>query len=257
MKSSVVLRLAVALFLFISLFVGLLPSRHAQATLAEDGCWYYRAPMPTPLRARAAVESGGKIYVIGGVNADDERVADVDVYDPATDTWSSGPSLGYPRAWVVAAAVDGKIYAIGGHAPMDPNEPGGPFSKVNWIQEYVPGDPSWTIKSSGLSARDDSAVGVVGDDIYVMGGYGTDYLDYNEIYNPISNTFTITTPLPYALAMSSGAAISPTIYVVGGLDGSGGTDHNLHIFNIRPVSHCALREPELILSPSLQWNKTF
>jgi hypothetical protein len=52
------------------------------------------------------------------------------IYDPRTDTWERGPSLNQGRYHhAVAAAPDGKIYAIGGTSGTRSGE-GGPLASV-------------------------------------------------------------------------------------------------------------------------------
>ena len=61
----------------------------------------------------------------------------VDVYDPATDTWTTAAELPIPRHDPTAAVVDGKIYAIGGKV----NKPGdvSPREPVSTVEEFDPG----------------------------------------------------------------------------------------------------------------------
>jgi hypothetical protein len=44
-------------------------------------------------RALSIGTAGGKVYVIGGINADRDVVPTVSVYDPQTKRWSEGPDL--------------------------------------------------------------------------------------------------------------------------------------------------------------------
>jgi len=80
--------------------------------------WETRAPMLTPRQMLAAARGAdGLIYVIGGVPryGSAESLATVEIYDPATDSWSEGPSLRTPRHGHAAVATrDGRVYAIGG-----------------------------------------------------------------------------------------------------------------------------------------------
>lgn len=80
--------------------------------------WTERAPMPTPRQAMGAdVGADGRIYVVGGAPSFmHPRPMDVvEIYDPETNTWETGPPLVYPRrSHAVVATPDGKLYAIGG-----------------------------------------------------------------------------------------------------------------------------------------------
>jgi N-acetylneuraminic acid mutarotase len=90
-----------------------------------DRRWTRLAPMPTARAELAAVTApDGRIYAIGGATYPDPHnttfgppkpLGTVEIYDPRTNRWSTGPSLRVPR-WGLGAALgpDGKIYAIGG-----------------------------------------------------------------------------------------------------------------------------------------------
>ena len=56
----------------------------------------------------------GKIYAIGGRSGPGD-FGDVDVYDPATDAWTPGPSI-VPRGTAGAAVYCGAIYVFGGES---------------------------------------------------------------------------------------------------------------------------------------------
>ena len=76
--------------------------------------------MPVPRNQFSCVTFDGKIYAIGGqFHHDSEQLdqARVDVYDPASDTWTSGPPLpkGHSHAEGSTFVHDGRIYMAGGH----------------------------------------------------------------------------------------------------------------------------------------------
>jgi N-acetylneuraminic acid mutarotase len=84
--------------------------------------WAALAPMPTARAGLAAVTGqDGRIYAIGGTSdpinflprngiTRPRALATVEVYDPRTNHWSSGPSLGVARWGLEAvAAPDGRI----------------------------------------------------------------------------------------------------------------------------------------------------
>jgi N-acetylneuraminic acid mutarotase len=61
----------------------------------------------------------GKIYALGG-NDGVGWSASVEVYDPATNAWTSSVPMPLGRVEFAAAAVGGKIYAIGGTSDRGP-----------------------------------------------------------------------------------------------------------------------------------------
>jgi hypothetical protein len=70
--------------------------------------------MPTARWAFSTSVLDGKIYAIGGVGGSTK----VEVYDPASDTWTSKAPLQSGRSFVSAAVFGGKIYAFGGNTSI-------------------------------------------------------------------------------------------------------------------------------------------
>ena len=80
---------------------------------AESPRWE-RIEQPFQRRALIAAVDDGKLYVIGGMNSDEEIPNRVDIYDPASGEWSRGPDLpaGQFNGFSPAAAVlHGDVYA--------------------------------------------------------------------------------------------------------------------------------------------------
>lgn len=70
-------------------------------------------PQPFQRRALIAAVHRGKLYAIGGFDPHDKPSRRVDIYDPASGAWSSGPELpGKPRNGFAPAActADGRLY---------------------------------------------------------------------------------------------------------------------------------------------------
>ena len=72
-------------------------------------------PIRQPFQRRALIAAahGGKVYALGGFTEHDDPLLRVDVYDPATDTWTAGPDLPGPNRngfGPAAAAHDGRLY---------------------------------------------------------------------------------------------------------------------------------------------------
>ena len=73
--------------------------------------------MPTGRWELSTCVVDGKIYALGGYVpgvTGHLGVATVEVYDPATDTWTAGPDMPAGRFGPRTSVVDGKIYVIGG-----------------------------------------------------------------------------------------------------------------------------------------------
>src|SRR5580704_11404841 len=85
----------------------------------ETNAWRTRAPMPTPRNHTAAGVVDGKIYVIGGrigaaFIAASSDLANVEAYDPATNTWSILTPMAIGRHGVAGGVVGNRFYAISG-----------------------------------------------------------------------------------------------------------------------------------------------
>lgn len=75
------------------------------------------APLPVTLTGHAAVEMGGRVYVLGGSVAVGEQDAQnaLWIYDPAHDAWAEGPALpGRGRFLHQMSVVGDTLYVLGG-----------------------------------------------------------------------------------------------------------------------------------------------
>lgn len=76
-----------------------------------------------------------------------------------------------------AAAVNGKIYAIGGYAES---------GREDVVEEYDPATNTWTTKTAMPTARDGLAAMTINNKIYAIGGYDSSdaYIATVEEYIP-------------------------------------------------------------------------
>ncbi len=74
--------------------------------------WGARKSAPHFHRSGAAGVIGGKLYVVGGFNGS-QAVADLDVYDPKTDTWRTLAPIPSPGR-AIGTALQGKLYVVAG-----------------------------------------------------------------------------------------------------------------------------------------------
>ena len=89
---------------------------------AESIEWKALPTVPFNRRAVAVQALGSRVAVIGGMDEVDGAVEDVSIYDPATETWSNGPSVtgsGFGFAAVahgdsiVGSGMDGRVVRLG------------------------------------------------------------------------------------------------------------------------------------------------
>ena len=86
---------------------------------ATDQWGRLKAPMPTPRSAVAWGAYGGKIYVAGG-EAQDSRMLmtfrAVEAFDAAKNSWTSLPSMRYPRHGLAGAFIGNRLHLVSGDA---------------------------------------------------------------------------------------------------------------------------------------------
>lgn len=98
--------------------------------------WTTRASMPTDRYGLGtAVTSGGVIYAIGGVNANNEASNVVEAYDPVADSWTSATSLSLGRYFPGVTAVENDLFVFGGYGTPPTN---GPQSLVETTSVAIP-----------------------------------------------------------------------------------------------------------------------
>jgi N-acetylneuraminic acid mutarotase len=93
------------------------PTATTYEYVTSTATWKRLEPMPIPEQGAVALTgSDGLIYVIGGGDDTNQPVGDatVQVYHPATNTWTQGPSLYEPRAEAAGAIASGVMYVFGG-----------------------------------------------------------------------------------------------------------------------------------------------
>jgi N-acetylneuraminic acid mutarotase len=137
--------------------------------------WTSGAPMPTAREGLGmAVMPGGKIAAIGGSTSHYQRTTcwnRVEVYDPATNRWTTGPALTatFCRA-SVTTGPDGTIYAVMVTAPERTK-----LAPPGTIESLAPGGASWHVIGQNPLFRE-GAGSTLGPDgaIYIIGGEDAD-----------------------------------------------------------------------------------
>jgi N-acetylneuraminic acid mutarotase len=175
------------------------------------GIWQERTPMITKRSASGAVEVGGKIYVIGGLQTEDLALSNVEVYDPVENKWIKKTPMPTARGAFGCVAVDGKIYAIGG---ADPNI-------IATVEVYDPATDSWATKTPMPAPRAHVAASSVGDKIYVIGGseqIGSIWSGLNKVeeYDTRNDSWSIRSNMPHARWSLSSCVADGKIYAIGG-----------------------------------------
>src|SRR3954470_8747967 len=154
--------------------LALLCTAPAAAQERAPGVWGTKAAMPMRRQETAVVALDGKIYVIGGNHSPDEKgnaasSTRTDEYDSRTNKWRSRAPIPHAVNHVWAAAVGGKIYAIGGF------EEGGHKSATFGVYVYDPQTNKWRDRVSMPDpARGAMGLALLDGKIHVIGGYNGD-----------------------------------------------------------------------------------
>jgi N-acetylneuraminic acid mutarotase len=181
------------------------------STRTGPGSWTSGLPdMPNARFALAAAAGpDGRIYAIGGDN-NNGIVQTVDVYDPASNSWSTAAPLPTGRDFLAAAAGrDGRIYAIGGISA----------GKSNKVEVYDPFTNIWSTAATLPTPRFALAAAAGPDGrIYAIGGRELSAKGNEvEVYDPVSNSWSTAAPMPtprWDLAAVAGP--DGRIYAIGG-----------------------------------------
>ena len=194
---------------------------NAQSAVYEynptSNTWASKASMSTPRASAGVAESGGIIYVIGGVGGG-VYTNTVEAYNGTS--WSPRAPMSVSRDLLAAAASNGKIYAIGGRTSHSPTTVLTPT-----VEEYDPVTNTWATKSPMPTARRYLvAVTASNGKIYAIGGCSgscTTALATVEAYDPATNTWTTETSMPTKRVGLGAAASGGKIYAIGGQAGTG------------------------------------
>lgn len=152
----------------------------AEAYDAGADAWTTLAPMPTPRAGLAAAAHGNKIYTFGGNSVGAGPCSGpglnvAEVYDIATDSWSSITPPPVPVTHALASAKGNKIILMGGCT--NANVP------VNVVQIYTPNKDSWSVGSPMPTPRASFAVGTLGNTVYAIAGWNGINLNVVEAYD--------------------------------------------------------------------------
>jgi N-acetylneuraminic acid mutarotase len=184
------------------------------------GTWTTLAPAPTKRTEVTAAALDGKIYVLGGFaepslgNLPGMTITDrVEVYDPATNAWTTRAPLPAGLHHAATAVAGNRLYVIGGYTRSFLAL----WHPVATVYMYDPGKDAWTERSPMPTPRGALAVAESGGKFYAIGGYdGSRNRAEVEVYDPAGDTWTAAAPLPTPRDHLAAATVGGTIYAIGG-----------------------------------------
>lgn len=194
--------------------------------------WEIKASMPTARWGLKANIVDGKIYLIGGLP---ENLSSPkgnsnlnEVYDPATDSWSTKTPIPTAICFYASAVFEDKIYVLGGQSAIAEN--------LNQIFDST--TDTWTLGMSLPKGLYYAAVAVTTGvnapkRIYLIGGTGAGVPDgINQAYDPVTDSWTVGSSMPTSRINLAVAIVNDTLYAVGGY----------YWPTIGPTAPCAMNE---------------
>jgi len=232
--------------LFLVLFLLATPlTAHAQIA----GAWQ---PVPTDTdgnkrHENAFVQIGDKFYLVGG-----RGMKPIDIYDPATKTWSQGAQPPLEMHHFQAVAHHGLLYVVGAFTGGWPNE-----TPLANIYLYDPAQDRWIVGPEVPAHRRRGAAGVVvhDDKLYVVcgivNGHQSHWVPWLDVYDPATGTWTELPDAPRARDHFMAAVVDGQLYAAGGRrSGSvpgamfGGTVAEVDVYDIEEQTWRTLPSPK-------------
>jgi hypothetical protein len=160
--------------------------------------WENKTAVPTARILATANVVNGKIYVMGGY----PNGTLIDVYDPATDSWTTLPTPIEPFG--PSEVYNNKIYVLGGTKIYDPNTDSWSFGAA------LPK----SFSTSGSVERSGVTIGFMAPPrMYVFFGVPQG----NQVYDPVTDSWMVGADVPTSRGGFSVAVVDDLIYVIGGI----------------------------------------
>lgn len=177
----------------------------------DGGRWTTLRALPQPQQECGVAALDGFVYVVGGFGPGDQPVADVFRLDVSGGSWQRVRSLPRPMHHPNVAAVGGRLYLVGALE-------GAGFTATGEVLRYDPAIDQWTRRTSmpSTSMRGACAVGVIGEEIYLAGGYREGARSQVSVYSTTSDTHRELEALPAAADHLAGAVVDGRFFVIGG-----------------------------------------
>ncbi|MBI2077054.1 MAG: hypothetical protein HYT80_01600 [Euryarchaeota archaeon] len=190
------------------------PTASDQPSIAA-GNWTTRPALPTPRTELACAVAGGKLYALGGFNAQAAPIGLLEAYDLATTTWTRAADYPIAVHHLGLVAHKGALYAFGGHTGTQV------FVATNAAFRYDPATNAWTPETTLPRARGAFAIVLFGDEAYLVGGTdsqrpGSSIYAVTDVYNLTTKTWRVGPALAEPREHFAGAAAQGVVVVAGG-----------------------------------------
>jgi surface antigen len=185
-----------------------IPVRPPVPAWIQDYSFRSLPPMPNNRIFAAAVESGGKIYIIGGDPTSSNEIVE---FDPQSQSFNVAGRLADGRRNAASVTIDGKIYTIAGDWVN---------YKLNSIEAWSPGNGRAQVIGVTLdTSRTMLCAASHNGLIYVFGGDGFHFSTrLVEVIDPRSGRWRKASDMPTGRRWARAVLLGDKIYVIGGED---------------------------------------
>ena len=196
------------------------------------GTWSALADAPRARDHFHAAVMGDKLYISGGRLSGGPGgtfaplIAEVDVYDFSSQSWSTVADLPTPRAAASVAPFKGELYVIGGEIGTDlqGNTVG---DAVKTTESFNPSTGTWSSRADLLTERHGTQAIVSGDGIHVTAGSNTQggggkmkNMEFFGVDNPVGSPLSASQlQTPNSVTVSAGSSSPVTLTAIGGNTG--------------------------------------
>lgn len=145
----------------------------------------------------ATILPDGRVLVVGGERSQSNAnsLSSAEIYDPRTNSWSSGPAMNLGRMGHTATPLPtGQVLVVGG----DTVQPGMPAVATNSAELFDPATNSWRVGAAASLGREHHTATVLPDGrVLIVGGEATApgsgqqrVLASAELYDPRTNSWS-------------------------------------------------------------------
>jgi N-acetylneuraminic acid mutarotase len=191
--------------------------------------WKAAAPTPFPRVESPTVVVDGKLFLFGGFTDDLGASTALDVYDPATDTWTRRKEMPTGVTHLNPAIEGNNIWLAGGFKGRHP----GPVTDEVW--KYDIAADSWTAGPRLPEPRAGGGLAIAGRKLHYFGGYksdrDTDAADHWTLALDGGAAWQREADLPDPRGHVAAAALDGKVYALGG-------DHGHDVTQVdKPACH--------------------
>ncbi|MCG9792851.1 Kelch repeat-containing protein [Flavobacterium algicola] len=172
---------------------------------------------PVARHEAAFIEVGGKFYLMGG-----RRIQEVSIFNPATNTWTSGAKPPIELHHFQGFSYKRKIYIIGAHTGPYPHE-----TPVGEAYIYDPVKDSW---EKGFSMpenrlRASTTANIFKNKLYISGGiidgHWDGHVNWLDVYDFKTGKWEVLQDAPRPRDHATSVICKDKLYVLGGRVSSG------------------------------------